>query len=246
MNVLGKMACVFCVIAIIATSLLAFADGRNRRYHCGERWQEMYDKSNALQWLRHCIEVHGRDVNSTEGMTYSHGRSHVTALHIAAEKGALNAVIYLVKAGANLNAKNVLGRTPLHIAAIEGHADICDALKILGANLEIRDVEGYTAFEYAFVLSTARQSLSHVDCEKTHRMNDVLTESLRFKVKTILLWSNVLGVQKFKGNVYFLTHFETVAKYTDRITDSENFGFLIIFGSEILYFASQSDQSCGK
>ncbi len=164
MKALLKMACLFCFIAINATSLFAFADGRNSRYHCGERWQEMYDKSNAREWLRHCIEIHGRDVNSTEGMTYSHGLSHVTALHIAAEKGALNAVIYLVSAGANVDAKNVLGRTPLHIAAIEGNADICHALKILGTNLDLRDVEGYTAFEYAFFLSTARQSLSHVDC----------------------------------------------------------------------------------
>ena len=40
--------------------------------------------------------------------------------------------------------------------------------------------------------------------------------------------------------------YETVAKYTNRITDSENFEFLIIFGAKILHFASQSDQNRGK
>ena len=37
-------------------------------------------------------------------------------------------------------------------------------------------------------------------------------------------------------------HTETVAKYTNLITDSGNFEFLVIFGAKIPYFASESVQ----
>ena len=39
---------------------------------------------------------------------------------------------------------------------------------------------------------------------------------------------------------------ETVAKYPNRITDSENFKFLVIFGAKIRKFGCQSVQIQGK
>lgn len=165
-----KNLCLFCLILTIFLSKnqltsIAFADGSTSRYHCGPSWQQMYEAEDALKWVRHCIEQHGRDVNSTEGMIYSGGRSYVTALHISSEKGAASAVRYLLSKGANINAKNVYNRTPLHLAAIEGHASICNILSRAGAAQQIQDISGNTAYYYAARYSVL--SDGHKACART-------------------------------------------------------------------------------
>lgn len=52
--------------------------------------------------------------------------------------------------------------------------------------------------------------------------------------------------QNFYEFLTLLLPFETVAKYSNRITDSENYEFLIIFDAKIQHFASQSDQNRGQ
>ena len=51
--------------------------------------------------------------------------------------------------------------------------------------------------------------------------------------------------QQFQ-NGFGSSNFDTVAKYTNRITDSENFEFLVIFAARIPHFVSQSVQIQGK
>lgn len=153
------------VTSQIPISLVANADGSIGRYHCGPGWQQMYEANDALKWVKHCIERHGREVNSTEGMIYSGGRSYVTALHISTEKGAASAVRYLLSRGANINARNVYDRTPLHLAAIEGHGDICKILNRAGAAKHIQDVSGNTAYYYAARYSVL--SDGHKICART-------------------------------------------------------------------------------
>jgi hypothetical protein len=56
-----------------------------------------------------------------------------TALMKAARAGALEAVMQLVRAGADTEAQNLGGETAMHAAAGAGHVDIIDALVAAGA-----------------------------------------------------------------------------------------------------------------
>ena len=55
----------------------------------------------------------------------------------------------LIKAGANINARNAEGMTPLIIAAAEGNAEVAAKLIEAGADLEAKDENGNTALMYA-------------------------------------------------------------------------------------------------
>ena len=61
------------------------------------------------------------------------------------------------------------------------------------------------------------------------------------KVATVLLQSSVRSETNYAsvGSMTILRK-ETVAKYIDRITDSEYFEFLVIFGAKFPHFANQS------
>ena len=52
----------------------------------------------------------------------------MTALHFAADLGALDIVQLLLKSGANIDAQDTEGQTPLMLAAICGHAVSCVTL----------------------------------------------------------------------------------------------------------------------
>lgn len=80
------------------------------------------------------------------------------------EKGAADAVRYLLSMGANINSRNVYDRMPLHIAAVEGHGRICTILAKAGAAKHIRDISGNTAYYYAARYSVL--SDGHKTCAK--------------------------------------------------------------------------------
>ena len=67
----------------------------------------------------------------------------------AARSGKTEDVIELVRAGANLEAKDMYGRTPLMIAANNGNAEAVRALVKAGANLEAKDGNGDKALMLA-------------------------------------------------------------------------------------------------
>ncbi|MCC6621901.1 MAG: ankyrin repeat domain-containing protein [Deltaproteobacteria bacterium] len=56
---------------------------------------------------------------------------------------------WLVAAGANVDARDILGRTPLHAAVQQGHTDATAALVALGASLDARDESGATPLTIA-------------------------------------------------------------------------------------------------
>lgn len=72
-----------------------------------------------------------------------------TPLHRACEKGNLEIVQMLMRAGANLNIRNKLGQTPLHIACRHNFPKIAEALLREDADMTIRDTMGCNASYYA-------------------------------------------------------------------------------------------------
>ena len=67
---------------------------------------------------------------------WSQGRTR-TPLHWASQHGHVEVVQTLIDNGANVNARDVFGRTPLHLAV--GHPAIIALLLEAGANVDARD-----------------------------------------------------------------------------------------------------------
>lgn len=64
-----------------------------------------------------------------------------TSLHWACKIGAMEIVQFLIKAGANINARSEIGRAPINMASFNGFADIVQLLIDKGANVN-NSVEG--------------------------------------------------------------------------------------------------------
>lgn len=56
-------------------------------------------------------------------------------MHFAAQENKFDVVKYLIEAGAILDAKSGIGRTPLHLAALRGNNEALQALVDAGADL---------------------------------------------------------------------------------------------------------------
>ncbi len=79
----------------------------------------------------------GVSADATDG---SEKRTH--ALHYAACFGDAATVAALLKAGADVDAKDADGVTPLHEAVRRGHADIVRALVDAGADANVTPING--------------------------------------------------------------------------------------------------------
>lgn len=72
-----------------------------------------------------------------------------TPLIAASFAGHAEVTAALVAAGAELDARNIQGRTALHLAADQDHAAIVDALLRAGADADLQDFHGHTALHLA-------------------------------------------------------------------------------------------------
>ena len=97
-------------------------------------------KTNNITELQRFLMT-GASINAKE--------EDMTALMWATQNGHLEAVQYLVTAGAELNSKNKYGLTALMWAAMNGHLEAVQCLVTAGAELEAEDEYGCTALTRA-------------------------------------------------------------------------------------------------
>lgn len=81
-------------------------------------------------------------------------------LQLAAVRGNLQIVKFLIKSNSDVNNVDHIGKTALHYASFEGNLEIVNCLIDSKANLDIRDQNGRTALHYAAV----RYHLDIVKC----------------------------------------------------------------------------------
>ena len=89
-------------------------------------------------------------------------------LHMAAEKGDVREVRYLVQLGANVDVVNCCGRTPLMVGV--KHLPVAKFLIESGANVNLQDKQGYTTLMLAyqcFSKSVADYIMSASNCDYT-------------------------------------------------------------------------------
>jgi len=91
-----------------------------------------------------------------------------TAIHMAAQLGHNLCLGILLKYGADVNARDFLGRTPLMAAVATGRSDIIKLLLDNGADIRCRDVFNYSAADYIpkdltveYVFPEEYRSLAH-------------------------------------------------------------------------------------
>lgn len=76
----------------------------------------------------------------------------VTPLHRVAKRGDADALADLIKAGANVNARDKSGNTPLHFAATNGHVSVIETLLRYGADVNARGKNHYTPLHLAVAM----------------------------------------------------------------------------------------------
>lgn len=85
----------------------------------------------------------GADVN------FSYHWNGMTALHFGARVGRCDKIKALVEHGANVHARDVVGRTPLLVAANNGEYHAIALLAYYGSQLDAKDDKGFTAMDLA-------------------------------------------------------------------------------------------------
>ena len=84
-------------------------------------------------------------------------------LHSAANQGQKEITELLIAKGADVNAKEGVGRgTPLHYAAYSGHKEIAELLIANGANVNAKMDNGFTSLHWAAIAPNAHEGHKEV------------------------------------------------------------------------------------
>ena len=97
----------------------------------------------ALEKVQLFVELSSQNIDRRDEL------SKQTPLHRAAVKGNVDVVEYLLKCGADINARDKRGETALHKAAFTNRADVLATLLARGVPINEQDDEGHTALHVA-------------------------------------------------------------------------------------------------
>lgn len=92
-----------------------------------------------------------------------HGWSY---LHYAAARDNAEAIEYLLKHGANIEAKTDDERTPLYLSVVLGNLTAIKTLLKFGANVDVRDIDGYHLLTFAERRSQEIKDILDIDAWK--------------------------------------------------------------------------------
>lgn len=110
-----------------------------------------YGRVDIVKYFLHnfskCIQVtHTSNLDLPVGRYHSMREIHkCSALYAACFNGSIETVTHLLKAKANINQRDCLGRTPLQVACQRGHMMLVQELLSNGAKVNSSDNCGYTA-----------------------------------------------------------------------------------------------------
>jgi ankyrin repeat protein len=167
--------------------------------------------SGDVQTVRILLPMCKNAVNGTSQINRGIDWSHFSPLTAACDRGYINIVKELVKAGANVNVKDDEGNTALIIACEGGHMSVVEELLKAGADFKLRGLWRDTPLKAAI-----RGSLSVVKCLIDHEvdwvtqvvdidMSAVYTALVLNKpdiVKYLIQKQNKISPGKYKGNVH--------------------------------------------
>jgi len=98
------------------------------------------DLSEIYTYIEHDADPNTATDNTLNG---------IYALHFAAEAGDISLIAFLLKHGANIEARSRVGTTALHVAARAGHKETVAILARFGADIEAKGKNDWTPLTYA-------------------------------------------------------------------------------------------------
>src|SRR5437870_3083799 len=129
------------------------------------------DRTAALAMIEQRINVNTPEADGT------------TALHWAMHRNDMDLVDRLIRAGANVKAKNDFGATPMSEAALLGNAALLEKRLKAGADVESPNADGQT--DMMAVARTGNVQAANV--LMSHRANVTATE--QWREQTALIWA---------------------------------------------------------
>ncbi|XP_018563285.1 uncharacterized protein LOC108905016 [Anoplophora glabripennis] len=148
----------------IVQFLLEHGEGIHSKSNCGATALHLAASQGHLDIVRFLIELGAAiDIKHTIGLTAYLGvvlmeygkdvniknNSGQTALHLAALRGNLDIVKFLVTHGGDLSIRDKSGSTALHLAASKGHLSITKFLVELGTPVDSRNIDGLNSLHLA-------------------------------------------------------------------------------------------------
>lgn len=135
----------------------------------------------------------GADVNQMRFDT------DATALILAAQKGWLEVVSILLENGAEIEARDIQGRTPLSWASGNGHVHVVEELVERSAHLDLPDLKGMTPLMYAAGIGQVPVAEKLIECKANIRAVD--KEEKTAAMHATIYDTDKMGLQQKKQKI---------------------------------------------
>lgn len=122
-----------------------------------------------------------------------------TALILAAQKGWLEVVSILLENGAEIEARDIQGRTPLSWASGNGHVHVVEELVERSAHLDLPDLKGMTPLMYAAGIGQVPVAEKLIECKANIRAVD--KEEKTAAMHATIYDTDKMGLQQKKQKI---------------------------------------------